>query len=221
MDIAKAIRLRKSIRRFKPIPIPREILQDVLETAVRAPSGMNTQPWEIFVIQGKALEALKKANVELLLSGAPARTDIPSITFEGAYRRRQVELAIQLFNLMGIARDDKEKRKDWGQRGYRFFDAPAAIFLCIDSSLENAPTSLLDIGSIMQTICLAAIDKGLGTCIEGQGGMYSDAVRKLTGMSPSKRIATCIAIGYPDWDFPANNVQTPREPLDKVVTWVE
>lgn len=221
MDIVEAIAKRKSIRMFKPTPIPRGTLEKVLNAAIRSPSGMNTQPWSVTVVSGHALEKIKKDNVAALDSREQPQSEVPFISYQDEYKRRQVDLAIQLFGLMDIARDDKQKRQDWQRRGFRFFDAPAAILVSIDRSLDGSATSLMDIGSFAQTVCLAAMEYGLGTCIEGQGVLYSQAVRKHIGLPESKRLATCIAIGYPDWDFPANRIETPREPLDKVVDWVE
>ena len=139
-------------------------------------------------------------------------------SFEGKYRRRQVELAIQLFELVGIARSDTEKRAEWWQRGFRFFDAPAAIILSVDKSLDELH-SQLDIGVIMQTICLAALNYGLGTCIEDQGILFPEVIRRFTHTTVSKRILMSIAIGYPDWNFPANKLVSKREPIENVVTW--
>ena len=218
MDIIEAIRSRKSIRGYKPDPVPKEVLREILEIATRAPSGLNIQPWEITVVTGKVLDNIRQGNIEMLYSGVTANRDIPARLFEGKYRERQVGLAIELFKLMGIAREDKVKRAEWMQRGFRFFDAPAALFLSIDKSLgEFMP--LMDIGSIMQTICLTALHYGLGTCIEDQGIIFPEVVRKFTDIPETKRIIICIAIGYPDWDFPANKVESAREPLDNIVTW--
>lgn len=218
MDVVDAIRTRKSIRGFKPDPVPKDVLREILEIAVRAPSGVNAQPWEVAVVSGRPLENIKRENVAKLESGATGGRDTPSQAREGVYKQRQVELAIQLFQLMGIAREDKEKRAEWLKRGFRFFDAPAAIILYVDKSLgESGP--LLDMGTLAQTICLAALNYGLGTCIEGQGVTYPDVVRKHTGIPESKGIVTCIAIGYPDWDFPANQVITKREPVDNIAIW--
>jgi len=218
LDVVEAIRTRKSIRGFKPDPVPKEVLREILDIALRAPSGVNSQPWEVAVVGGQALESIKRENVEKLESGDTGNHDTPGQAREGVYKQRQVELAIQLFQLMGIERGDKEKRAEWLKRGFRFFDAPTAIILYADRSLgESGP--LLDIGTLAQTICLAALDYGLGTCIEGQGVTYPDVVRKHTGIPESKRIVTCIAIGYPDWDFPANQVVTKREPVDNIATW--
>jgi len=218
MDIVEAIGTRKSIRGYKPDPVTKEILRDIVDIATRAPSSMNTQPWELTIITGEVLDNIKRSNIEMLMSGTMPNPDMPSEAFEGVYRQRQVDLAVQLFQLMGIAREDKEKRAEWMQRGFRFFDAPAAIILSVDRSLHEW-WPLFDIGSISQTICLAALNYGLGTCIEGQGVMYPEVVKKYTGMPESKRIIICIAIGYPDWDFPANKVESKREPVESITTW--
>jgi len=219
MDIVEAVRSRKSTREYKPDPVPKEILREILDTSIRSPSTLNTQPWEITVVTGEMLENIRKGNIEMLNSGAKQNLEIPHKPFEGKYRQRQVDLAIQIFNLMGIAREDKEKRAEWMQRGFRLFNAPAAFILSMDKSLDESAVSLLDMGAIMQTICLVALNYGLGTCIEDQGIMFPEVVRKFTSIPESKRIMMCIAIGYPDWDFPANKLESTREPLENVVTW--
>lgn len=219
MDIVEAVRSRKSIREYKPDPVPKEILREILDISIRSPSTLNTQPWEITVVTGEILENIRKGNIEMLNSGAKPNPETPHKPFEGKYRQRQVDLAIQIFNLMGIAREDKEKRAEWIQRGFRLFNAPAAFILSRDKSLDESALSLLDIGAITQTICLVALNYGLGTCIEDQGIMFPEVVRRFTGIPESKRIMICIAIGYPDWDFPANKLKTNREPVDSIVTW--
>ena len=110
------------------------------------------------------------------------------------------------------------RRAEWMQRGFRFFDAPAAMILSVDGSLDEWNPQF-DVGAIVQTICLVALSYGLGTSIEDQGVMYPDVVRKFTGIPESKRIVIGIAIGYPDWDFPANKLVSQREPLEEFVTW--
>jgi nitroreductase len=138
---------------------------------------------------------------------------------ESVYRNRQVELAKQLFKLMDIKREDKEKRAWWLERGFRFFDAPAAIVILTDRALsEHGP--LLDVGAVMQNICLAALNFGLGTCIEDQGVLYPEVVRTMANIPDTKRIIISIAIGYPDLDFPANQVQTNREDAETLTTWI-
>ena len=220
MDVEEAIKTRKSIRAFKPDPIPKAVLREILEIASRAPSAMNTQPWEFIVLTGHALEDVRRANVEMLNSGTPPQPEhlVVGWPSDSEYRKRQVDLAKQLFKLMDIPREDKEKRAQWMERGFRYFDAPAAIIILTDRSLSDAGP-LIDIGAVIQSICLAALNRGIGTCIEDQGTMYPQVLRKSAGIPDSKRIIMAIAIGYPDWDFPANKVNTAREPVENIATW--
>ncbi len=220
MEIVEAIRTRKSIRSFKPDPIRKEIVREILEIATRAPSGTNTQPWEFFILAGEVLGQVKQANVEHLKSGTPPN---PEISFaisnpDTVYQKRRVELTKRLFQLMEIPRDDMEKRMQWLERGFRFFDAPIAIIISVDRLLsEEGP--LMDIGAVMQTICLAALNYGLGTCIEYQGVMYPEVLRQYAGIPESKRILAAIALGFPDWDFPANRLESTRELVDNITIW--
>ncbi|TFG38390.1 MAG: nitroreductase, partial [Syntrophobacterales bacterium] len=139
-------------------------------------------------------------------------------SMDSIYRQRQIGLGKQLFKLMDIPREDREKREEWMERGFRYFDAPAAIIITTDRSLtEGAP--LLDIGAVLQNICLAALSFGLGTCIEDQGVLYPEVVRKYADIPDSKQLIMAIAIGYPDWDFPANSLESTREPVESITTW--
>ncbi|MGO9138598.1 MAG: nitroreductase [Syntrophales bacterium] len=220
MEIVEAIRARKSIRAFKPVPIKKEIVKEILQIATRAPSGTNTQPWEFVVLAGEILEKVRQANVEHLKSGTPPN---PEISFaisnpDTVYQKRRVEITKQLFQLMEIPRGDTEKRMQWLERGFRFFDAPVAIIISVDRLLsEEGP--LMDIGAVMQTICLTALNYSLGSCIEYQGVMYPGVLRKYACIPESKRILAAIALGFPDWDFPANNFQSTRELVDNITNW--
>jgi len=187
MDIIEAIKTRKSIRAFKPDPVSKKILWEILEVAGRAPSSLNSQPWEFTVIAGDALNNVKQDLVAKVNKGEPIQPDHSVVGWpsDSVYRKRQVELAIKLFSLMGIQREDKEKRAQWMERGF-----------------------------------LAALHHGLCTCIEDQGVMYPDVVRKFAGIPESKRIIISIAIGYPNWDFPANKLESPRESVENNTTWI-
>ncbi|MEW6184181.1 MAG: nitroreductase [Thermodesulfobacteriota bacterium] len=219
MDLMKAIKARKSIRGYKPDPVPQKILRDILETAVRAPSADNSQPWEITVITGKVLRDLARANVQALLSGRPVAPDVSHKPYSGIFRNRQIEVGKQIFASMDIPRDDKEKRQAWMLRGFRYFDAPAAFILAADEDLD--PTrAASDIGGLAQTICLLSLEYGLGTCIASQGVLYADIIKQHTGIPPNKKIHWCITIGYPDWHFPANQIRTKRDPLESNTKWL-
>ena len=218
MELIEAIQNRKSIRGYKPVPVQKQILNNILQVASRAPSGVNTQPWKFTVVAGEALEEIKFGNIKRFESGESPHPDIPLESFTGIYKERQVDIAIQLFQLLGIAREDKEKRNDWMKKGGRFFDAPAAIIISVDKSLGSERV-MLAIGAVAQTIALTALNYDLGTCIQDQGILYPEVVRKVTGIPESQRIAICLSIGYPDWDFPANKLESSREPVENCTTW--
>ena len=221
MNITEAIRKRKSIRGFTSAPVSKDIIRDILETAGRAPSAMNTQPWGFTVVGGDVLNKIKSEIIEKLRTGAPAQPEhlVVGWPMDSIYRQRQVALAKKIFSLMDIQREDKEKRTEWLERGFRFFDAPCAIIVTTDKLLAES-TPLIDIGAVMQNICLAALDHGLGTCIEDQGVMYPEVLRELAGIGDDRRIMISIAIGHPDADFPANKLETDREPIDDITQWV-
>jgi nitroreductase len=221
MNTIEAMNVRKSIRGFKTDPVDQNTITKILEAAVRAPSAMNTQPWEFFVVTGEVLDNMRKQIVEKLNSGAPMQPDHLVVGWppDSIYRDRQVDLAKQLFQLMDIQREDKAKRAQWLERGFRFFDAPVAIFVVTDKSLsESGP--LFDIGAVVNNICLAALEFDLGTCIEDQGVLYPEVARELADIPDTKRMMIAIAIGYPDENFPANQVKSKRESVDSITTWI-
>jgi len=221
MNITEAIKKRKSIRGFTSEPVSKDTIREILEAAGRAPSAMNTQPWEFTVIGGDILDKIKSAIIEKLRAGAPAHPEhlVVGWPMDSIYRQRQVELAKNIFSLMDIKRGDKDKRMEWLERGFRFFDAPCAIIITTDKILAES-TPLMDIGAVMQNICLAALDHGLGTCIEDQGVMYPEVLRELADISENRRIMIGIAIGHSDPDFPANSLESDRELVDGITQWV-
>ncbi|MEW6335270.1 MAG: nitroreductase [Thermodesulfobacteriota bacterium] len=220
MDILEAVSTRKSIRGFKPDPVPRDTLRQILAVACRAPSGSNIQPWEFAVVAGETLDRIKRDNATLCRSGADPRPErrsaekLPGTLFKA----RQIELGSRLYALMGITRQDEEKRLRWREKGARFFDAPSVILISTDRSLAQTG-ALTDIGMVAQTICLVAMHFGLGTCIVGQGLAYPEIIRKHLAVPASKKLMIAIAVGYPDWGFPANRLETPRAPIDEITTW--
>lgn len=218
MDLMEAIASRQSVRAYKPERVPRKIIAQIIGAALRAPSSMNTQPWKISVLMGDVLERIRQENVALLTSGTMPGKDVPFKPYEGEYKQRQVELAKDLFAALGITREDKEKRDAWMQQGFRFFGAPAAIVLSLDESTDE-PSGFSDLGGLAQTICLAALNFGLGTCIMGQGIMYPEAVRKHAPIPANHRMWLCITLGYPDEQAAANSLRSRREPLENVTSW--
>ncbi|SFE40427.1 Nitroreductase [Sulfitobacter brevis] len=221
MNIDDAMASRRSIRGFQDKPVPKEIIEEIIALANRAPSSMNTQPWHFHVLTGAPLEKVREGNSSRMLSGVPP---VREITDHGAYagphRDRQVEIAKQLFAAMGIARDDKEMRQDWVMRGFRQFDAPVSIVVTFDKSLDGGTIAHFDLGAVTYGLVLAAWARGLGCVINGQGIMQSPVVREHAQIPEDEVIMTCVALGWPDEDFSANAVVSTRRDVNDVATFV-
>jgi len=212
---------RRSIRGYQPKPVPKAVIMEVISLANRSPSSMNTQPWHFHVVTGTPLDDIRKGNTERNLAGVPMSREIRMHgTYEGVHRERQKAIAAQLFEAMGIEWTDKQRRQDWVLRGFRQFDAPVSIVVTFDRDLENNDIAIFDCGAVVTSLVNAAWSRGLGCVINGQGIMQSPVVREHARIPDNQIIVTCIAMGYPDEDFPANGVVASRRPAEEVVTFV-
>ena len=221
MEFSELIKARKSVRGYQQKPVPREVIEEILSVAKWSPSSMNTQPWHVHVVTGEPLERIRRGNTENMVKGVPPKRDFPmKEAYEGIHRKRQVDIAIQLFDAMGIARDDKARRTDWVMRGFRQFDAPVSLVLTYDKYLEPAAISQFDLGALSHALVLAAWERGLGSVINGQGFMQSAVVREHAVIPDDQNIMICIALGYPDESFVANTVKSVREDHANFVRYV-
>ena len=212
---------RRSIRGYLDKPVPRALIAEVLELAMRAPSSMNTQPYHFHVITGEPLDRIRKGNTERILAGEPdSREFRKGHPFEGVHRERQVGCAIQLFEAMGIGRDDKAARQDWVLRGFRQFDAPVCVIVTYDRELSDADDTVFDCGAVTTALVNAAWSKGLGCVINSQGIMQSPVVREHAGIPDDQVIMKAVALGWPDPDFPANPVKITRREVDEAARFV-
>jgi nitroreductase len=212
---------RRSIRGYKPTPVPKALIREVIEMAMRAPSSLNTQPWNFYVIAGEPLDRIRAGNTERNLAGVPDSREFRSHgAYDGAHRERQIEIAKQLFGAMGIERDNKEKRTDWVLRGFRQFDAPVSIVVTYDRSIHGGDIGPFDCGALTNALVNAAWSRGLGCVINSQGIMQSPVVREHASIPEDQVIMICVAMGYPDDDFPANAVVSRRKSVDEAVTFV-
>ncbi|MFZ1980405.1 MAG: nitroreductase family protein [Smithella sp.] len=221
MELVAAIRGRRSIRKFKSQDVPQNILTEILEIARWSPSWGNTQPWDLYILTGNTLAKFKEMNLKQTLAGASTASDVPMLTnWPDAMKARYGELGKVVLSAQGIKRDDKEARDKYYQDMVSVFDAPCLILACIsrDNLVEY---QMLDIGLIAQTICLAAYDKGLGTCLLAAAARYSTEIRKIAAIPEDKKIVVGIALGYPDPSFPLNNFERDRAKLNEFVHWME
>lgn len=223
MDIVEVIQQRKSVRAFKPDPVPKKTLRELIEVALRAPSWANTQPWEFAIVTGKKLEEIRRAFAEK--AEEQYHPDIaPPRGFPEPFDSRRRTIGSKVLQLKGIGREDKEKRKLWVLQGLRLFEAPCAIYIYVDRSFYQQGDALniwtiFDCGLVAENIMLLAIKHGLGTIAQIQAVAYPEVLRQVLGIPDSKVIVLGIAIGYPDWNDPVNQLRSDREPLDNISRW--
>ncbi len=217
----EVVRGRRSIRGYLDKPVPRALIEEVVALAMRAPSSMNTQPWNFTVVTGEPLDRIRAGNTERNLAGIPhSREFRTGGAFAGHHRDRQVGVAKQLFSAMGIAREDQAGRQDWVMRGFRQFDAPVCVIVTYDRSLAESDDTPFDCGAVANALVNAAWSRGLGAVINSQGIMQSPVVREHAGIGEDQVIMKSIALGWPDESFPANAVVSERKSVDEAVRWV-
>ena len=212
---------RRSIRGYKPDPVPESLIKEVLALAMRSPSSMNTQPWNFTVVTGEVLDRIRKGNTERNLAGIPHSREFRiGSPFTGQHRDRQVGVAKQLFAAMDIAREDTEKRQDWVLRGFRQFDAPVCIIITYDAVLADSDDTAFDCGAVTTALVNAAWSRGLGAVINSQGSMQAPVVREHATISDDQVIMKAVALGWPDDSFPANAVVSERKTVDEAATFL-
>jgi nitroreductase len=217
MDLFEAINERKSIRAFKPDPVPREMVEEILGYALKAPSAINLQPWEFTVVMDEERQRLSrmliKSYKEKQISCSPGNVKPLSQTFS----RRGVE-SFQVMNpcleKMGLTFD-----RFVNEGSCNFYGAPVAMIVCLDNAFSKA--RLVDIGIILGYLTLAAFGFGLGTCPIGLINAYEAEIKEHLDIPDNKDVVIGLAMGYADLDNPVNGFKTPREGIDSFVRWID
>ena len=215
MDIKEAIESRKSVRRFLDKPVDQTIIKQILNTAARAPSGHNIQPWNVYAVTGNARDSLCNDIMQAAQTEPEKHQpeyDYYPTEWHEPYINRRRKLGYELYASVGIQRDDKDAREKQMLRNYLFFDAPVGIFVTTDRRL--AIGTWLDMGMFIQNILIAARGYGLHTCGQAAFTWYHDIIQKHLGY-PENEILLCgIALGYEDESAPENKLVTEREPAE-------
>ena len=212
---------RRSIRGFKASPVSKELIREVITLAMRAPSSLNTQPWNFYVVAGEPLDRIRKGNTERNLAGVPGSREFRGHGgYEGVHRERQIDIAKQLFAAMNIERHDQNARKDWVLRGFRQFDAPVSIVVTYDRAIHGGDIAPFDCGAVTNALVNAAWSRGLGCVINSQGIMQSPVVREHARIPDDQVIMICVAMGFPEEGFPANAVVSRRKSTEEATTFV-
>ncbi len=225
--VDQAITSRMSARAFLPQAVDRSILMHLLQVASRAPSGTNTQPWKVYVLQGQTRDTLVdkvcsahdaiRANPELAAEYQKEYAYYPE-KWVSPYIDRRRENGWGLYGLLGIGKGEKDKMHVQHQRNYRFFDAPVGLVFTIDRVLERG--SLLDYGMFLQSIMVAARGHGLHTCPQAGWNDFAKIILPHIDAGTDEMLVCCMALGYADESALVNTFHTPRVSAEDFTTWV-
>ena len=223
-----AITSRMSTRAFTQQAVSRELITDILQVASRAPSGTNTQPWKVYVLQGASRDALVEqvcaAHEAILANPEVAKQyeeqyDYYPTQWVSPYIDRRRENGWSLYGLLGIGKGDKDLMHRQQQRNFKFFDAPVGLMFTIDTILGRG--SMLDYGMFMQNIMLAARARGLHTCPQAAWNSFHSIILPHIGAAENERLVCGMALGFADEHDKVNTLVTPRVAVDEFTHWVD
>ena len=220
MDPVECLRTRMSIRAFKPEPVPRELLTEIIDTAKWSPSYKNSQPWEVLILSGEKKQALSQMMLQLLQEDAELTPDIPEPeSWPPAQEARIAHLYRTRAEATGIDLADPGVIIKAKKANFRFYNAPHGLLLFQDASLS--PWSLFDLGLFAQSLMLAAHARGIGTVPQAFLTDYARQVKEFLSIPETKRLVLGMSLGYPDKDSPANKLRTDRAAVEEIVKWAE
>jgi nitroreductase len=217
----EALRTRKSVRGFKPDPVPRGRVEEILALAARAPSGSNIQPWHVYAIAGAAKEVLSRELVEDYMErggkGQAQEYHYYPREWREPYIGRRRKLGWSLYGLLGIGRDDKEKMRRQHARNYEFFGAPVGLIFTLERDMEVG--SWLDLGIFLGGIMAAARGFGLDTCAQAAFAPYHPILRRHLPIADDQIVVCGMSLGYADPAEPANALETERLAVAEFTTF--
>ena len=221
--VEEAISSRRSIRAFLPTPVPQQTIENILDTAARAPSGTNIQPWKTYVLTGDSLADLSRAILKVYNNPELAKDHTEEYAYYprewvSPYIERRRKIGWDLYGLLGITRDDKQKMHHQHGRNYCFFDAPVGLMFTIDRVLEQG--SWLDYGMFLQNIMIAARGIGLDTCPQAAFTPFHRVISEYLNIPETQSVVCGMSLGYADPNAVENSLTTEREPLDHWVTFL-
>ncbi len=214
MNVHDALAARKSVRAFLDSPVSRETVTRILDSARYSPSGVNTQPWQVAVVMGDKKEVLQKMIEDAFRSGEKPQMDYQyyPVKWIEPYKTRRFQCGLQLYEALGIKRQEKERRLEQWVANYRAFDAPVMLYFFMDPGMEAG--TYMDYGMFLQSVMLAAIGEGLATCPQAALAEYPKIVKDVLEY-PEDSILICgMALGYEDTAAKVNNYRTSREPVE-------
>ena len=221
MNITQAITLRHSVRAFTDQVVNQQQIEQLLTTASQAPSGANTQPWQVAVVTGKTKHDLQDSLQHAFKTGLKQQPDYQyyPIEWQPPYLTRRRECGLQLYHSLNINKGDTERCQAQWAANYRAFDAPVMLLFFMDVAMQTG--SYLDYGMFLQSVMLAAMDQGLASCPQAALAEYPELVRKTLGYPNDKVVICGLALGYEDTTASVNNYRTPREPAARFTDYFD
>ena len=219
MKVSEAIASRKTIRAFRPDPVPRETVEGILALAARAPSGGNLQPWKVYVLLGEARAELIRRVAERrktkALGEAPEYSIYPPALSE-PYRTRRFRIGEAMYGALGIPREDKMARLGFFSKNWEFFGAPVGLIITIDRQMQQGQWA--DVGMFLENIMLLAREHGLHTCPQEAWAVWHRVIREYLSVPENEMIFCGMAIGHADEDARVNALYSERVPLAEFAT---
>ena len=209
-SVTDAVITRRSLRAFLPKPVSTDLVQQILTTASRAPSGTNMQPWNVHLLTGNSLRKVSDAVLEDFDNDVPYDEEQPYYPdkFFEPYLARRRKVGWDLYTLVGIGKGDKEKMKAQHRRNYEFFSAPVGAVFTIHRDLNIG--SWLDYGMYLQNVMLLAREAGLHTCPQAAFCGYHKSIRRALPLKEEEVVVCGMTIGYADFDAIENTLETER-----------
>jgi nitroreductase len=219
MNVSEALLARKSVRAFLDKPVAIEDIHKILHYARQAPSGTNTQPWKVAVTSGATKQTLDKKLLEAFKNGQSKDLDYNyyPLKFPPEFQRRRVACGMQMFQTLGITRQDTDKRIAQWALNYSAFEAPVALYFFTHNTVEKG--SFMDCGMFIQSVMLMAVELGLATCAQAALAEYPHIVREHLGYSDENILLCGMALGYEDTTAAVNSYRTVREEVDAFTTF--
>ena len=220
MEAMENIKSRQSYRAFKPDPIPREVMQEIIEAAGNSPTYMSTQPWEMAVVTGSKRDQLSEKLLELAKASAPISPDVPPpLDWPAELDQRKHEHGARRLKTIGVERGDEEGREALRLLNFEFYGAPCVIFLYMDGSLKE--WSVFDMGLFTQTLLLAAHARGIGSVIQASVTHYATEIKDFLNIPGDKKLLVSIPMGYPAPDAVLNTYRSLKKKPEEFVSWHE
>tara|TARA_Y100000768_G_C23979229_1_gene684783 strand:- start:743 stop:1396 length:654 start_codon:yes stop_codon:yes gene_type:complete len=212
MNVSQAVESRSSIRKFIKTPVSSSLIKRLLQKASRSPSGGNLQPWKIYVINKSSMNDFLDFQESWIEPDVPAY-DIYPPKLKEPYRTSRYELGEQMYELLGIGREDKEARIVQVMENFKFFGAPCAFFCFVDRQM--GPPQWSDLGMFLQTFMLLAKEAGLDTCAQEAWSIKNDSVSKFVKAEKTDILFCGMAIGYRNKDALVNSLKSERRPINQ------